>query len=183
VSDVRQHRLARVVARLHADESGFSLPELLVGVAISAMIMGAVSTTIFTTNDLQRRAADRNRIAGALAVLALDLDRDGAMATGSAPALSQTTAISCATTIDLGFVEAGGSVRYRTAAAAAPDGPLVLQRVSGAGSRDIARNLSSCTWQSERDAGGRWTLRVDVTLTGATGETTSQTVRAAPRLW
>ena len=77
-----------MVARLHVDESGFSLPELLVGVAISAMIMGAVSTTIFTTNDLQRRAADRNRIAGALAVLALDLDRDGAMATGSAPALS-----------------------------------------------------------------------------------------------
>jgi prepilin-type N-terminal cleavage/methylation domain-containing protein len=176
-------RLGRSAARRLADDSGFSLPELLVGAAIAAMIMGAVSSTIFTANDLQRRAADRNRIAGALAVMALDLDRDGAMATASATALSQTTSTSCATTINLGFLEDGGTVRYRTAAAAAPDGPLVLQRVTGAGSRDIARNLSSCTWQSERDAGGRWTLRLDITLTGPSGETASQTVRAAPRLW
>ncbi len=173
----------RAAGGLLADDAGFSLPELLVGVAISAMIMGAVSTTIFTANDLQRRAGDRNRIAGALAVMTLDLDRDGAMAAATAPALSQTSSTSCATTIDLGFLEAGGSVRYRTAAAAAPDGPLVLQRLSGSGSRDIARNLSSCTWQSEQDAGGHWTLRLDVTLTGTTGETASQTVRAAPRLW
>jgi prepilin-type N-terminal cleavage/methylation domain-containing protein len=176
-------RLARAALRFHADESAFSLPEVIVSVAISAMVMGAVSTTIFTTNDLQRRAADRNRIAGALAVIALDLDRDGAMATGSAPALSQTSSTSCSNTIDLGFLESGATVRYRTAAAAAPDGPLVLQRVTGAGTREIARNISSCTWQSERDAGGRWTLRLDVTLTGPSGETTSQTVRAAPRLW
>jgi prepilin-type N-terminal cleavage/methylation domain-containing protein len=183
MSAFRRRGPGRAARRLHTDESGFSLPEVIVSVAISAMVMGAVSTTIFTTNDLQRRAADRNRIAGALAVIALDLDRDGAMAAGNAPALSQTSSTSCANTIDLGFIESGGTVRYRTAAAAAPDGPLVLQRVSGAGSRNIARNLSGCTWQSERDAGGRWTLRLDVTLTGPAGETISQTVLAAPRLW
>jgi len=183
MSEIGWRLRGRAAAQLLADDSGFSLPELLVGVAISAMIMAAVSTTIFTANDLQRRAGDRNRIAGALAVMTLDLDRDGAMATATAPALSQTTSTSCATTIDLGFQEAGGSVRYRTAAAAAPNGPLVLQRVSGAGTRVIAHNLSGCTWRSERDAGGRWTLRLDVTLTGPAGETASQTVRAAPRLW
>jgi len=172
------------ISRSMADESGSSLPELLVGVALSAIVLTAVSTTIFTVNDLQRRAADRDRFAAGIAVAALDLDRDGAMATATAPALSQTSSTSCSTVIDLGVLEAGASVRFRTAAAASPgDGPLVLQRLSGAGTRDITRNVSSCSWQTERDVGGHWTLRVDLVLTGPGGETTSQTIRAMPRLW
>lgn len=180
-------RLRHVVTglrRLLADESGFSLPELLVGAAVSALVMGAVTTTIFTTNDLQRRVADRNRFSAELAVAALDLDRDGAMATATAPALSQTSSASCSTTIDLGFLEGGASVRFRTVAAGVPaDGPLVLQRLSGAGTRDLTRNVSSCSWRTERDAGGDWTLRLDLVLTGPAGETLSQTIRATPRLW
>ena len=180
-------RLRRVGIALRgrlADESGFSLPELLVGAAVSALVMGAVTTTIFTTNDLQRRVADRNRFSAEIAVAALDLDRDGAMATATAPALSQTSSTACSTAIDLGFLEGGASVRFRTVAAGAPaDGPLVLQRLSGAGTRDITHNVSSCSWRTERDSGGDWSLRVDLVLTGPGGETLSQTIRATPRLW
>jgi prepilin-type N-terminal cleavage/methylation domain-containing protein len=181
---IRLRRCARTITRRLADESGFSLPELLVGVAVSALVMGAVTTTIFTTNDLQRRVAERDRFAADIAVAALDLDRDGAMATATAPALSQTSSTSCATTIDLGFLEGGASVRFRTVAAGAPaDGPLLLQRLSGAGTRDITHNVSGCSWRTERDVGGDWTLRLDLVLTGPAGETLSQTIRATPRLW
>lgn len=166
------------------EERGASLPELLVGVIVSAIVMGAVGSIVFTSSDLHRRAADRSRIAAELAIVSLSIDRDGAMATATAPALAQTTATGCGTAIDLGFIEAGASVRYRTVAAAAPaDGPLVLERVSGAGSRVLARNVTSCTWQSARDTGGRWSLRLDLALGGGSGEAATQTIRAAPRLW
>ena len=179
----RWRSLARAIRRLHADESGFSLPELLVGATISALVMTAVATTIFTVNDLQLRAGDRDRMAADLAITVLAFDRDGAMATAVAPALGQTSSTSCATTMDLGFLESGASVRYRTVAGSAADGPLVLQRVSGAGSRTVARNVSSCTWQTVRDSGSDWSLRLDLTLTGISGETLSRTLRAAPQLW
>lgn len=166
-----------------ADERGASLPELLVGVLVSAIVMGGITSIVFTANDLHRRAADRSRIAAELSIASLTIDRDGAMASATAPALAQTTATSCAATIDLGYLEAGASVRYRTVAAAAPDGPLVLQRVSGIGTRIVARNVTSCTWQTVRDTGGRWSLRVDLALGGPGGEAATQTIRAAPRLW
>ena len=106
------------------------------------------------------------------------------MATAAAPALSQTSSTPCSTTIDLGVLEAGASVRFRTVAAGVPaDGPLLLQRLSGAGTRDITHNVSSCSWLTERDAGGDWTLRLNLVLTGPTGETVSQTIRTTPRLW
>lgn len=180
----RWRSLARAMHGIHAQESGFSLPELLVGAAISALVMAAVTTTIFTANGLQLRAGDRDRMAAGLATAVLAFDRDGAMASAAAPALSQTSSTSCATTMDLGFLESGASVRYRTVTAgAAVDGPLVLQRLSGAGTRTVVRNVSSCTWRTVRDSGGDWSLRLDITLAGSSGETLSQTLRAAPRLW
>ena len=170
--------------RLAADESGASVTELLVGTLVSALVMAGITSAIFTTNQLRLRADDQNRIAGALAVVSLDLDRDAAMATASAPARSQTTATDCSTAIDLGFLEGGASVRFGTTASAQPeDGPLWLQRVSGAGTLTVARNVAACTWQVERDTGGDWTIRLDLTVTGPSGESVSHSLRARPRLW
>lgn len=177
-------RVARSLRGILADERGASLPELLVGVIVSAIVMSAVASVVFTSSDLHRRAADRVRIASELAIVSLSIDRDGAMASAAAPARGQVTSTSCATVIDLGFFEAGASVRYRSVAAgAAVDGPLVLERVSGAGSRVLARNVTSCTWQAVQDAGGDWSLRIDLALGGPGGETATQTMRTAPRLW
>ena len=178
--------VARGASRLKAaaaDERGASLPELLVGVLVSAIVMGGIGSIVFTANDLHRRAADRSAIAAELSIASLTIDRDGAMASATAPALAQTSATSCAATLDLGYLEGGATVRYRTVAAAAPNGPLALERVSGLGTRTVARNVTSCTWQTVRDGAGRWTLRVDLALVGPGGEAASQTIRAAPRLW
>jgi hypothetical protein len=168
--------------RLHAAEAGASLPELLVGALVGALIMGAVVSAIYTTNDLRMRADDRSQFAGDLSVTSLAFDRDASMATTTAPARSQTSSTSCATAIDLGLLEGGASVRYRTVASGSL-GPLWLQRLSGAGTRTMMRNVSSCSWQAVQDGSGRLTVRVALVLVGGSGESTSQTLRAAPRLW
>jgi prepilin-type N-terminal cleavage/methylation domain-containing protein len=164
------------------DERGVTLPEVLVGVVVSALVMSGIVSAIGATADLQRRADDRNRIAGALSVVSLSVDRDGAMATAVAPAKSQTASTSCATPLNLGFLESGGAVRFQTSAHP-NDGPLWLDRVSGAGTRTLAKNVSACTWQSVQEAGGRWTVAITLTITGPSGETASRVIRAAPRLW
>lgn len=172
------------VRRLHAGERGSSLPELLVGTLIGAMVMSVVATTIFTTNDLRKRADDRSQFAGDLSIASLSFDRDGAMAVPGGSAEAQTTSTSCATTMDLGFQEGGASVRYRTVASGT-SGPFWLQRVSGAGTRTIVKNVSSggCTWRSVQVGTGRFTIIMNLTLAGASGESVSQTLRAAPRQW
>ena len=89
------------------------------------------------------------------------------MALAGAPARSQTTAVSCATVIDLGFTEDGASVRYRTVAAAS-EGPLWLERVSGAGARTVARRISDCTWQALDDMNSnRWYANVSYAYNGS----------------
>lgn len=168
--------------RFLRDEAGISLPELLVGTVIGALVMTSVVSAIFTSNDLRLRADDRSEFASDLAVMSMRFDRDAAMATAAAPARAQTTATACTTTIDLGLLEGGASVRYR-AVAGSPSGPLWLQRTSGTGTTTLARNLSSCTWQAVQDASGRLTIRVTLALSGASGESLSQVLRAAPRLW
>lgn len=170
------------VRRLHAGERGATLTELLVGTVIGAMVMSVVATTIFTTNDLRKRADDRSQFAGDLSIASLSFDRDGAMATNGASAKTQTSSTSCATAIDLGFNEGGANVRYRTVAGS-PSGPSWLERVSGAGSRTLVKNVSGCTWQTVQIGSGRSTILVTLTLTGASGETMSQILRAAPRPW
>ncbi len=164
------------IRSVHADTRGASLTELLVGTVIGAMVMGVVATTIFTTNDLRLHVDDRSQFAGDLSVASLSFDRDGVMATAGAPARSQTSSTSCATAIDLGFTEGGSSVRYRTQSGN-------LERVTGAGTRTVVRNVSSCTWQSIQIGSGRSTILVTLVLTGASGETLSQILRAAPRSW
>jgi Tfp pilus assembly protein PilW len=164
------------VRRLHADERGMSLTELLVGTIIGAMIMGVIVSTIFTTTDLRRRAEDRNSFASDLSIASLSFDRDGSMATSGAPARSQTSSTSCSTPIDLGFNEGGASVRYRTTSGA-------LQRVSGAGTRSIVSNVASCSWQTVQVGSGRSTIVITLSLTGASGESLTQSLRVAPRLW
>ncbi len=168
--------------RGHRDERGFSLPEVLVAAVIGALVMGGIASTVFTTTTLQRRTDDQTRFAAALAIASLQFDRDGAMAAATAPARSQLSAVACTTTLDTGLLEAGASVRYQ-AVAAASDGPYWLQRTNGAGTRTIARSVSACTWQARNDAGGRLALELSLTLAGASGETASQILRAAPRLW
>ena len=112
--------LAQTLRRLHADERGTTLTEVLVGTIIGAMVMGVVATSIFTTNDLRKRADDRSQFAGDISIASLSFDRDGAMATAGAPAKSQTSSVPCSTAIDLGFQEGGASVRYRPWPAARP---------------------------------------------------------------
>lgn len=176
--------LRRELGRELHRERGATLPELLVGALIGALVMTAITSTIYTSNDLRLRADDRSRLAGDLAVTSLSFDRDAAMATSTAPARSQVASTSCATAVDLGWLEGGASVRYRTVAAAlGNEGPLHLERVSGAGSRVVARNVASCTWQAVSDAGGHATVIVSLSLSAASGEAASQTLRAAPRLW
>ncbi len=174
--------MIRVARRMQNDEEGASLPEILVGTIIGALVMTAVVSAIFTSNDLRLRADDRSEFAGDLAVTSMRFDRDSAMATIAAPARAQTTATSCATEIDLGFLEGGASVRYRTVAGS-PSGPLWLQRESGGGTRTLARNVTSCTWQAVQDGSGRLMIRMTVALSGGSGESLSQVLRAAPRLW
>jgi hypothetical protein len=168
--------MIRRLGRLHADERGVSLPEVLVGSIIGAMIMAVVATTIFTTVDLRRRADDRNEFAGDISITSLAFDRDGIMATDTAPAKSQTSSTSCATPIDLGFSEGGASVRYRTSSGE-------FQRVSGAGTRTMVANVTGCSWRADQIGSGRYTILVTLTLTGASGETLTQSLRTAPRLW
>ena len=168
--------------RVVRDESGASLTELLVGAVVGTLVMGAVASAIFTATNVQRRGDDRSRIAGGLSVVSLSFDRDAAMATATAPAKSQTTAAACTTEMDLGFLEGGASVRFRTVSSGT-DGPSWFQRVSGSGTRTIARHVAGCTWQTVTDAGGDAALRLDLTITGPAGDSVSQTLRAAPRLW
>jgi len=164
------------------DERGFSLPELLVGVTLSGLMSVALVSAVFTTNDLQRRADDRNTIASSFSIITLLVDRDGAMALGSATAKSQTSSVACTTTMNLGFGEGGGPVQFRTSAQGS-EGPYWFQRVSGAGTRTVAKYVSACTWQTVQDASGKWMIRLDLTITGPTGESTAQTFRVRPRLW
>jgi prepilin-type N-terminal cleavage/methylation domain-containing protein len=175
-------RLTGLVPRIR-DDRGFSLPEILVGVTLSGLISVATVSAVFTTNDLGRRADDRNTIASAYSIITLVLDRDGVMALGSAPAKSQTSSTACTTTMDLGVQEAGASIRFKTVAQGGSDGPYWFQRVSGAGTRTLAKNVSACTWQTVQDASGKWMLKVDLTMVGTTGETAAQTFRVLPRLW
>ena len=174
-------KLAVATARLR-DERGFSLPELLVGVTLSGLMSVALVSAVFTTNDLQRRADDRNTIASSFSIVTLVFDRDGAMALGSATAKSQTSSVACTTVMNLGFQEGGAAVRFQTSAQGT-DGPFWFQRVSGAGTRTVAKNVSACTWQTVQDASGKWMIRLDLTITGPTGESTAQTFRVRPRLW
>ncbi len=160
---------------IHADTRGVTLTELLVGTLIGALIMGVVATTIFTTNDVRQHADDRSQFAADLSVTSLSFDRDGVMATLGAPAKSQVGTPTCATPIDLGFMEGGATVRYRTAAGR-------LQRVSGSGTRTMMSNVSSCTWQRAQ-VGTRDTILVTLTLTGSSGETLTQILRVTPRSW
>jgi type II secretory pathway pseudopilin PulG len=178
----RRSRAVGSLRRLHAADRGTTLTELLVGTIIGAMVMSVVATTIFTTNDLRKRADDRSQFAGDLSIASLSFDRDGAMATNGASAKTQTTSTSCATTIDLGFNEGGATVRYRTVAGS-PSGPSWLQRVSGSGTRTLVKNVSGCTWQTVQIGSGRSTILLTLTLTGASGETMSQILRTAPRPW
>jgi Tfp pilus assembly protein PilW len=179
---IRASRSLGSLRRLHADERGTTLTEVLVGTIIGAMVMGVVATSIFTTNDLRKRADDRSQFAGDVSIASLSFDRDGAMATAGAPAKSQTSSVPCSTTMDLGFQEGGASVRYRTVAGS-PSGPLWFERASGAGARTVVKNVSSCTWQAVQVGSGRYTIVLTLSLVGASGETMTQTMRAAPRMW
>jgi prepilin-type N-terminal cleavage/methylation domain-containing protein len=173
----------RFRAVLATRDRGFTLPEILVGVTISGLMSVGIVSAVFTTNDLSRRADDRNTIASGFSIIALMVDRDGSMALSSASAKSQTSAVACSTTMDLGVQESGASIRFRTSAQAGVTGPLWFERVSGAGTRTVLKNVSACTWQTVQDAGGKWMLKLDITYTGATGETATQTFRVVPRLW
>jgi hypothetical protein len=172
----------RALRAVRAHDRGATLTELLIGTLIGAMLMSVVATMIFTSNGLSRRADDRSQFASDLSIASLSFDRDGVMATAGAPAKSQAGIPTCATTIDLGFLEGGASVRYRTVAGA-PFGPSWLQRVSGSGTRTIVKNVSGCTWQSIQVGAGRFTIVMNLVLTGTSGETLTQSLRVAPRSW
>jgi prepilin-type N-terminal cleavage/methylation domain-containing protein len=173
----------RLRAVLAGHDRGFTLAEILVGVTISGLMSVGIVSAIFTTNDLSRRADDRNTIASGFSIIGLLFDRDGSMALSSSTAKSQTSAVACSTTMDLGVTESGASIRFRTSAQAGATGPLWFERVSGAGTRTVLKNVSACTWQTVQDAGGKWMLKLDITYTGPTGETATQTFRVVPRLW
>lgn len=169
--------MMKLIRTIHGDTRGVTLVELLVGTLIGAMIMGVVATTIFTTNGLRQRADDRAQFASDLSITSLSFDRDGVMATlGSQAAMPTVAGTSCATTMDLGFLEGGASVRYRTVAGR-------LERVSGSVTRTMARNVSACTWQ-RLQVGTRYTIVMTLTLTGSSGETLpNQVLRVTPRSW
>jgi prepilin-type N-terminal cleavage/methylation domain-containing protein len=181
----------RLRAVLATGDRGFSLVEILVGITISGLMSVGIVSAIFTTNDLSRRADERNTVASGFSIIALLFDRDGSMACGAAAgscpsvatAKSQTTQVACSTTMDLGVQESGASIRFQTSAHGGTTGPLWFERVSGAGTRTVLKNVSACTWQTVQDAGGKWMLKLDITYTGTTGETATQTFRVVPRLW
>jgi Tfp pilus assembly protein PilW len=168
--------MIRGIRSLHDDTRGVSLTELLVGTLIGALIMGVVVSTIFTAEGVRLHADDRSQFAADLSITSLSFDRDGVMAAAGATAKAQIASISCATAMDLGFLEGGATVRYRTVAGR-------LERTSGSGTRTMVRNVSSCTWQSIKDGIGRYAIVMTLALTGTSGETLAQSLRAAPRSW
>jgi hypothetical protein len=174
--------LLRGARRRASGDAGASLPEILVGLLIGALIAQGVVSTIFTTQNIQRSGDDNNMIASNFSVVGLYFDRDGTQALASAPAKSQTSSVACTTQMDLGYQEGGASVRLRTIAQGT-EGPYWFQRLSGAGTRTIAKNVSACTWQVVQDASGDWMIRLNLTFTGPGNETVSQTLRVVPRLW
>jgi hypothetical protein len=173
----------RLRPALAARDGGFSLPEILVGTALSGLMSIAIVSAVFTTNDLERRADDRNTIASAFSIITLQFDRDGSQALAAAPAKSQTSSVACTTTMDLGVLEAGASIRYRTVSQGGSPVTYWFQRLNGAGTKTVLKNVSACTWQAIQDAGGKWMLKLDLTYLGPTGETATQTFRVIPRLW
>lgn len=174
--------MRRLLVRLHAEEQGISLPEVLVGLIIAGLVLTGVTSAIFTSNDLRLRAEDRSQLAADLAVLSLRFDRDVSMATAAAGARAQTTQTACSTRIDLGVLESATEISYRTVAGTSY-GPLWLERTGAGGARIVARNVSSCTWQAVADATGRRAIRMTIVLLGSSGESLTQILRAAPRLW
>jgi hypothetical protein len=176
---MRLLRRARAVA---AQDSGASLPEILVGLIVGGWVAMGVTSAIFTTQDIQRRGDDKNMIASNFSLVALYVDRDGTQALANAPAKSTNSSTNCTTQIDLGYLESGSSVRLQTTAQGT-EGPYWFQRVSGAGTRTLAKNISACTWQTVKDTSGDWMIRLDLTVTGSSGETATQTLRVVPRLW
>jgi prepilin-type N-terminal cleavage/methylation domain-containing protein len=167
--------------RRHHDESGFTLPELLVASLIGAMVMTATVSIAFSAYAVQRRAEASSLLAGDLAVAGQRLDLDGMMALATAPARSQTTSTDCSTAIGLGFLEGGSAVSYRTVSSPT-EGPNWLQRVSGVGTLTVARRITACAWSATTDSGGHTMLRIDLSLSSG-GLNVNQTIRLAPRLW
>jgi hypothetical protein len=47
----------------------------------------------------------------------------------------------------------------------------------------MVSNVTGCSWQAVQIGSGRYTILVTLSLTGASGESLTQTLRAAPRLW
>jgi hypothetical protein len=140
---IRRSRSVGAVRRLHHDARGATLTELLVGTIIGAMVMSVVATSIFTTNDLRKRADDRSQFAGDVSITSLSFDRDGMMATTGAPAKSQASSVSCAPP----STRVPGGWRL---------GPLCDRRRKPSGRSVPARerrrdatmlsNVSSCSW-------------------------------------
>jgi prepilin-type N-terminal cleavage/methylation domain-containing protein len=173
----------RRLRRVASDDRGFTLVEILVGMTLSGLISVATLSAVFSTNELGHRADDRNTIASNLSIINLEFTRDGGMALGTASAKSQTSSTACTTVMDLGVQESGASIKFKTVAQGGSDGPYWFQRVSGAGTKTIAKYISACTWQTVQDASGKWMVRLDVTVTGTSGEAATQTFRVFPRLW
>jgi hypothetical protein len=173
----------RGIWRAFRGERGTSLVELLAALTIGSIVLVSTTSIVFSTNQLQARAGDRSKLAGQIAIVTLAFDHDTAMATATATAKNQTTSTSCTTVMNLGWLEGGAAVRYQLVASAT-NGPNWLQRISGTGTRTVARHVSTCTWQAEADGGGRFTLKLNLTLTGpSTGSQVSHALRGAPRLW
>jgi len=149
MSGGRSH-LPSALRRLHRDERGVTLPELLVGVVIAGVILNATLSIVFATDRVQKAAGGRAKVAAELAALSTWFDRDAATATRDAPASSllsgHTTEDCTLRPMDLGFQEGGASVRYQTVASTGSQGPYVLQRVSGSGTLVLLRYVTSCSW-------------------------------------
>jgi hypothetical protein len=176
-------RVAVSGLRLGHDERGTSLPEVLVGVLIAAIVLNGTLSIVFSTNKVQQAAGGRSKVAAELGRLSLWFDRDSARATKNAPAswlLAGHTQEDCGTrAMDLGFLEGGSGVSYSlVAASGATDGPYRLQRASGSGTIIVLRYATSCSWAPE---GNLLRLSVCFEPPGVTVECVH--LRGAPRTW
>jgi prepilin-type N-terminal cleavage/methylation domain-containing protein len=163
------------------DERGFTLPELLVGMIVSTIIMLGVGSVLWTANNVQSRAGDEAAIASYMASLGIRFERDVAMAAANAPAKTQAGTADCSTSIDL------GSVTYQMVASS-DDGPYWLVRNDGSGPFPMAKLVTQCTWQILADTDtsvttGQPFVQLDITLVGVRHTQVSQTLKGAPRLW
>jgi prepilin-type N-terminal cleavage/methylation domain-containing protein len=169
------------IRTLLRDERGLTLPELLIGITVTSIIMFGLANALWTSERVRETASDQLAVAQHIAAMTIFFDRDTANSADGVPAESQTTETGCSSTqMDL------GAVTYDLRSSA-QDGPNWLVRISGGEELPVLRFVTACTWQvvhyDNGTLAGRPYLVLQLSFESPRGRQISHTFRGAPRQW